>query len=228
MDVQNSEVANNFGEVILFRPIHAVGFRHYSTEDVVTYLQGRSPGSVQVSHISRRRSRMARAIQLVSVLGRINPAIYDFIFPHGPVQAGGLASRLDRVALNPQPLPPEPPPERLQRVSAVIAHDIASAAIAMEAAGQDGGARIVSSAIDDWCGNGRPPIPIPWPGPWPFAFDPAAAPKDLDVAASRLVGALSFAAVATRMGSGKVREALSAGADKLLDASLATGAKQGA
>lgn len=170
---------------------------------------------------------MAKATQLVSILARINPAIYDFIFPHGPVQTRGFVSRIDEVALNPQPLPPEPPPERLQRVSALIAHDIASAAIAMEAAGQDGGARILSSAIDDWCGNGRPPIPIPWPGPWPFAFDLVTAPKNLDVATSRLVGALSFAAVASRMGSGKVRDALSAGADKLLDASLATESKQG-
>jgi hypothetical protein len=170
---------------------------------------------------------MAKATQLVSILGRINPAIYDFIFPHGPVQTRGFGSRIDEVALNPQPLPPEPPPDRLQRVSALVAHKIASAAIAMEAAGQDSAARIVSAAIDDWCGNGRPPIPIPWPGPWPFAFDPVTAPKDLDVAASRLVGALSFAAVASRMGAGKVRDALSAGADKLLDASLATGSKQG-
>ena len=171
---------------------------------------------------------MAKATQLLSVLARINPAIYDYIYPHGPVQTRGFASRIDEVALNPQPLPPEPPPERLQRVSALVAHNIASAAIAMEASGQDAGARMVSSAIDDWCGNGRPPIPIPWPGPWPFAFDLVTPPKDLDIAASRLVGALTFAAVASRMGSGKVREALSAGADKLLDASLATGSKQGA
>ena len=167
---------------------------------------------------------MAIATQLLSVLARLNPTIFDVIFPHGPVQSG-FASRIDEVALNPQPLPPEPPPERLQRVSALIAQNIAFAAIAMEAAGQDGGARMVNSAIDDWCGNGRPPIPIPWPGPWPFAFDLNAAPKELDVAASRLVGALSFAAVALRMGSGEVREALSMGADKLLEASLEGGAK---
>ena len=168
---------------------------------------------------------MAKATQLVSLLGRLNPAIFDVIFPHGPVQSRAFASRINEVALNPQPLPPEPPPERLQRVSALVAHNIAFAAIALEAAGQDGGARMVTSAIDDWCGNGRPPIPIPWPGPWPFAFDFGAAPKDLDVAASRLVGALSFAAVASRMSSGKVREALSAGADKLMEASLAAGSK---
>ena len=84
---------------------------------------------------------------------------------------------------------------------------------------------IINSAIDDWCGNGRPPIPIPWPGPWPFAFALDAVPEDLDVATSRLVGALSFAAVAQRMGPGKVREALSVGADKLMEASLAAGTR---
>jgi hypothetical protein len=168
---------------------------------------------------------MAKATQLLSVLARLNPAIYDYIYPHGPVQSHTFASRINEVALNPQPLPPEPPPDKLQRVSALVAHQIAFAAIAAEAAGQDGGARMITSLIDDWCGNGRPPIPIPWPGPWPFAFALDTLPKDLDVAASRLVGALSFAAVAQRMGAGKVRDALSAGADKLMDASLAAGAK---
>ena len=168
---------------------------------------------------------MAKATQLLSVLGKLNPAIFDVIFPHGPVQSRGFASRINEVALNPQPLPPEPPPERLQRVSALVAHQIAFAAITQEAAGQDGGVRMINSAIDDWCGNGRPPIPIPWPGPWPFAFALDAAPKELDVATSRLVGALSFAAVASRMGASKVRDALSAGADKLLEAGLAAPTK---
>jgi hypothetical protein len=111
----------------------------------------------------------------------------------------------------------------LQRVSALIAHNIAFAAIAAEAAGQDGGVRMINSAIDDWCGNSRPPIPVPWPGPWPFAFALDAMPQEFDefdVATSRLVGALSFAAIASRMGPGRVCEALSAGADKLMDASL--------
>jgi hypothetical protein len=168
---------------------------------------------------------MANARQLLAVLTKLNPAIFDVIFPHGPVQSLGFASRINEVALNPQPLPPEPPPERLQRVSALVAHQIAFAAITLEAAGQDGGVRMVTSAIDDWCGNGRPPVPIPWPGPWPFPFALDATPKELDVATSRLVGALSFAAVASRMGTSKVRDALLAGADKLLEAGLATGRK---
>jgi len=168
---------------------------------------------------------MAKATQLLSVLARINPAIWDYIIPHGPAQGHSFASRINEVALNPQPLPPEPPPEKLQRISALVAHQIASAAITLEASGQDGGARVISAAVYEWCGNGRPPIPIPWPGPWPFAFGLDAVPKELDVASSRLVGALAFAAVASRMGSGKVKEALSAGADKLLDASVAAAGK---
>jgi hypothetical protein len=166
---------------------------------------------------------MAKAIHLLSVLTRIKPAIFDVIFPHGPVLTQAFALRLSEGAINPQPLPPEPPPERLQRVSALVAHNIAFAAIAAEAGGQDAGVRMINSAIDDWCGNGRQPIPIPWPGPWPFAFALDGVPKDLDVATSRLIGALSFAAIAERMGTGRVREALSAGADKLMEASLDAG-----
>ena len=49
---------------------------------------------------------MAKATQLLSVLARINPAIFDYIFPHGPAVAHAFASRFSEVALNPQPLPP--------------------------------------------------------------------------------------------------------------------------
>lgn len=69
------------------------------------------------------------------------------------------------------PLPPEPPPDRFQRFSALTANHIAFAAIAAEAAGQEHGARLIGSAIDE------------------------------------------------------VRDALSAGADKLMDASLTAAAK---
>ena len=36
---------------------------------------------------------MAKATQLLSVMARINPAIYDYIFPHGPVWQRRIASR---------------------------------------------------------------------------------------------------------------------------------------
>ena len=44
---------------------------------------------------------MSNIVRLLAVLGRINPAVWDAIIPHGPV---GPAAR---VALNPQPLPPK-------------------------------------------------------------------------------------------------------------------------
>src|SRR5262245_24871859 len=174
---------------------------------------------------------MARATQLLSLLARINPTLWEVIVPpQPPVLSHGAVSGLsaDATELNPQPLPPGPPPDRLQMASALVARDIAFAAIIAEAAGQDGGARMISSAIDDWCGNGRPPIPIPWPGPWPFAFLLDDAPKELDVATSRLVGALSFAGVASRMAPGKLRDALSTGADRLMDVSLGASVKEAA
>jgi NADPH2:quinone reductase len=44
---------------------------------------------------------MAKATQLLSVLARINPAIWDFIIPHGPLHghAHAFSSRIDEVAL---------------------------------------------------------------------------------------------------------------------------------
>jgi hypothetical protein len=161
---------------------------------------------------------MANVVSLVSVLGRINPAIYDVIFPHGPRVRTAVSRFSDAAAdLNPQPLPPR---DELLMASAIVARDIAYAAINAEAAGNDGGARMIVTAIDDWCGNGRPPIPIPWPGPWPFAFSLDDTPRELDVAGSRVVGALSFAAVASRLPAGKLRDALTTGSEKLMEVGL--------
>ena len=54
----------------------------------------------------KEEKNMAKATQLLSVLARLNPAIFDVIFPHGPVHSHAFASRINEVALNPQPLPP--------------------------------------------------------------------------------------------------------------------------
>jgi hypothetical protein len=143
------------------------------------------------------------------VLGRINPAVWDAIIPHGPV---GPAAR---VALNPQPLPPKeamlrasatwrttsrPPPSSPRRPAASPA---ASS----------------SEVIDDWCGN--TPRPFPWPYPFPFPWPPEPEPHpDWDIGASRVVGALTLAQVASRMEDGPARDALAKGAEQLLDAGL--------
>lgn len=159
-------------------------------------------------------------VRLLALLGRIDPAVWDFIIPHGPVQGAlsGAVSRSSEVELNPQPLPPK---EALLFASATVAQDIAFAAVAAEAAGTDAAARIVERAVDDWCGTGRPRLPIPWPGPWPFPWPPEPEPHpEWDIGASQVVGALSLASVASRMADGEARDALSKGAEQLLQAGL--------
>ena len=152
---------------------------------------------------------MTNIVRLLAVLGRINPAVWDAIIPHGPVGP-------QRVALNPQPLPPH---ETFLFASAAVAHDIGFAAVSAEAAGSDAAARIVSEAVDDWCGTR--PRPFPWPHPWPYPWPPEPEPRpDWDIAASRVVGALSLASVASRLQDGPARDALAKGAEQLLDVGL--------
>ena len=163
---------------------------------------------------------MANLVRLLAVLGKINPAVWDVIIPHGPVQARSVvrpfASVSAQVARNPQPIPPK---ESFLVASAGVAHDIAYAAISAEAAGSDGVGRIVAEAIDDWCGTR--PRPIPWPHPWPFPWPPEPEPNpDWDVSASRVVGALSLASVAARLDDGPARDALAKGAEQLLEVGL--------
>jgi hypothetical protein len=131
----------------------------------------------------------------------------------------GDVSKASEVELNPQPLPPK---EALLFASAAVAQDIALAAVAAEAAGTEGAARIVERAVDDWCGTPHSRFPIPWPSPWPVPWPPEPEPHpEWDVGASRVVGALSLASVASRLGEGEARDALSKGAEQLLEVGLA-------
>jgi hypothetical protein len=152
-------------------------------------------------------------VRLLVALGHINPAIWDAIIPHGPAHIS-ISSKGAEVALNPQPLPP------LELASVKVANQIAQAAIAAEAAGNDSGPAIVSRAIDDWCGNSPHHFPIPWPGPWPFPWAPHRGDAELDAEASQTIGALTLASVASRMADGDVRNALADGAEQLLQAAV--------
>jgi hypothetical protein len=165
---------------------------------------------------------MIDLVRLLAVLARINPAVWDAIIPHGPVLSGASAfeavSKASEVELNPQPLPPR---QQLLLASATVAHDVALAAVTAEAAGTEAASRIVGRAVDDWCGTEPRHFPIPWPGPWPFPWPPEPEPHpEWDIGASRVVGALSFASVASRLAEGEAREALSKGAEQLLEAGL--------
>lgn len=168
---------------------------------------------------------MAELVSLVSLIGKLSPEAFDAIFPHGPALAKrGLSRRFARSVaseLNPQPLPPK---DALLVATAEMAHSIAMAAVAAEAAGADGASRMVVTAVDDWCGTRHPRRPIPWPRRWPFPFpEPGPDPEphpDWDISASLAVGALTMAAVASRLSEGDVRDALAKGAEQMLDAAL--------
>jgi len=104
---------------------------------------------------------MATSRQLLSILGQRNPAIYDIIFPRGPL------SRLSQVALNPQPLPPH-------ELGAAIAAEFIHTSWLTERFGQDLG--LVFNDLENWCPTppkwpkwppGWPPIPLPEPEPHP-------------------------------------------------------------
>jgi hypothetical protein len=144
-------------------------------------------------------------VRLAVVFGKIPPEAFDAIFPHGPVIKQRAAE----------------PKSQLLLASATVAQDIASAAIGAQASGSGSAARLVASAIDDWCGTRPPHIPIPWPGPWPFPWPPEPEPHpDWDIGASRVVGALTLASVASRLGEGELQDALAKGAEQLLDVGL--------
>ena len=94
-------------------------------------------------------------LQFVNRMGRIHPEIYDII-PRGPQRDGRVFSALspgEAVELNPQPIPPG---VQMQFAAARVFHEIALAAVAAEAAGNDEAAeRIVTRAVDDICGTPR-------------------------------------------------------------------------
>jgi hypothetical protein len=111
----------------------------------------------------------------------------------------------------------------VQFAAAQVANEIALAAVAAGAAGNDEAAeRIVMEAVDDWCGTPSGHRPIPWPGPWPFPFDlydPDPHPWLVDTV--RLVGALTLASVGAQLADGAARDALGQGAERLLETALA-------
>jgi hypothetical protein len=158
-------------------------------------------------------------LEFLTRMGRINPRIFDVI-PRGPQDAFRKLSPGEAVELNPQPIPPG---IQMQFAAARVAHEIALAAIAAEAAGNEEAAeRIVARAVDDFCGTRSGHRPIPWPDPWPFPSDlHAPDPQPWMVDTVRLVAALTLASVGSQVAEGAAREALGQGAERLMEAALA-------
>jgi hypothetical protein len=144
---------------------------------------------------------------------RIHPEIWDWIVPHGPV----LGPRVERVFLNPQPLPPR---EALQIGAAEMAHGLVRMAVEMDLT-KGSSADFVREFIDDWCAT---PWPRKWPSPWPGPRpDEGPSPEPWDVRTSKIVGAIVFASAGLRLSDGDLGTAFAEGAERLAQAAVADG-----
>lgn len=151
-----------------------------------------------------------KAMSLLSIIGRINPQAWDYIVPQGPFpQERWGASLAARVSLNPQPLPPH---EAFVVSAAEMAHSVVRIAIESEVSGESAVA-MVSRFVDDWCGT---PWPHPWPWPWPGP-GPGPDPDPWMVQTGRVVGAIVFASMGSRLAEGELREAFLKGAEQLAE-----------
>lgn len=152
------------------------------------------------------------SIELLTIISRIRPEVWDVIVPRFSV----MQRRTDWVALNPQPLPPLPPPDAFLVGAAEMAHAVARMAVEAEVRGDS--ASFLDQLVEEWCAT---PWPRRWPWPWP---DPRTAggpsPDPWVVGSGRLVGALVFASVGARLEEGGLRTSMLQGAEMLADAAM--------
>lgn len=146
-------------------------------------------------------------VGLLVVLGRIPPQAWDAIIGHGPL----IRNRWERVALNPQPLPPSDP---LFTGAALMAQEVVGLAVESDLRGEST-ADVVRQLVDDWCDTPWPRRwPWPWPGPRP---DEGPLPDPWKIDVGRAIGAVVFASAGSRLADGDVRTALLEGAQRLAD-----------
>ena len=119
---------------------------------------------------------MALNGNLIAIIGRLHPAIYDVVFPRGPVLEVAYAARhthahafAHRAAeLNPQPLPPKEIFVGIE-IGAAVGHELVRAAGFAKAFKLE-----FAFDIIDICPPPRPWPPLPWP--WPFPWPPRPYP----------------------------------------------------
>lgn len=153
----------------------------------------------------------SHTIDVLSLVARLHPAIWDAIHPQGPV----FQRLADRVALNPQPLPPGPDPFLL--AAARMSSDFAGLAVAADVRGESS-KEWVRELIDDWCGT---PWPRKWPWPWPGPRPDEGRVVDPElVSQARMVGAIIFASLGTRLAEGDLSSTFVDGAERLVEAAV--------
>jgi hypothetical protein len=117
-----------------------------------------------------------------------------------------LRSKLDAVALNPQPLPPHESVVGAQLLENVLV----SAIIIVGGRGADEGAAVLRAEIDDWCGTG-------WPRRWPRP----TPPKGWDEGMVFTGAALAAATLAEQYDHApELQEVLGAAAEQLAEAAV--------
>lgn len=146
-------------------------------------------------------------IYFLRILASIHPEIWEIIGPYGPA----FRSRVERVSLNPQPLPPK---ASFAFSAATMANELVRLAVESEVQGRPA-AGFVKEFIDDWCGTPWPGK-WPWPGPGPRSHE-GPSPDPWDLAVGRVVGATVFASASGRLGTTALAKALEAGAEKLAE-----------
>lgn len=152
---------------------------------------------------------------LLSLIARIHPAMWDVIGPHVPL----VRDRFSAVALNPQPLPPGPPPDAFLAEAGLMARNLVHMALEADVRGEDP-VGFVREFIEDWCGTPWPrKWPFPWPGPRPGE---GPQPEPWRINEARVVGAVVLASYASRLGEGDLASSLAEGADRLAESALGT------
>ena len=96
--------------------------------------------------------------------------------------------------------------------AAEMAHSVVRMAVESEVRGESAVA-FVREFVDDWCGT---PWPHRWPWPWPWP-GPGPDPDPWIVQTGRVVGAIVFASVGSRLAEGELRAAFLKGAEQLVE-----------
>jgi hypothetical protein len=116
-----------------------------------------------------KENNMALNTSLIAIIARRHPQIWEIV-GGGPGGPGGIRSRIDAVALNPQPLPPA------FRYGAAVGRQVVQTAATAHLL------KIAYEPGDDICPPPRhwPPIPFPWP-PEPDPYPWRVADDEFDV-----------------------------------------------
>jgi hypothetical protein len=155
-------------------------------------------------------------LTVLEIFARLNPAIWDWIVPMGPVEIAqiGRVGRIgEEVELNPQPLPPGP-----EIVGAVLGRQIAEAAVITQAQ-TGGGQELLMRVVDEWCGTRGP---HPWPPGWPHLVDPdphpwfvaEPEPSPWNVAQMFAAASIVFARYSSGLDEGELRDGFRGASDK--------------